>query len=697
MIKLMKSCFYNEQETKRRLAEFVMQSPVLSMNEECKKFEKSFAKKQERKHAVFVSSGSAANLVLVQALLNLGRLKKGDRVGFSALTWATNVMPLMQLGLVPVPIDCELSTLNISPNTLRPHLGEIQGLFLTNVLGFCDNIAEIKEICEKENIVFFEDNCEALGSRAYGKLLGNFGIASTFSFFVAHHLSTIEGGMVCTDDEELYKMLVMVRAHGWDRDLSLEEKIKLKTENNVDDFYSKYTFYELAYNARPTEISGFLGNLQLEWWDEIVKKRESNFKLFSDSLKKNTDFISLDLNHMEVISNFAMPAVCKSLEVLRRVKKAFIDQGVEIRPVIAGDMTKQPFFKKYATSYPECKNASLIHSLGFYFPNNPELETFEKEIITKLLKSSMQKDSKIYVAGHTGMVGSAVVRNLVKNGYINLVLRSRKELDLTSQQQVKEFFEKEKPEYVIDCAARVGGIMANKEHLADFLNENLQIQNNLIWNSHVFGVKKFLFLGSSCIYPRESMQPMKEEYFLTGKFEPTNEGYAVAKAAGIKFCEMVYEQYKKTFISCMPTNLYGPNDNFNPDSSHVLPGIMQRMHKAKTNNEPSVTIWGSGNARREFMHVDDLADAVVWIMENYDEKQFLNVGTGEDVSIREAAYIMKEAVGFNGELVFDTTKPDGMPRKLMDVSRLSSLGWKHKIGLKEGLKSLYEYYLTTLK
>lgn len=306
----------------------------------------------------------------------------------------------------------------------------------------------------------------------------------------------------------------------------------------------------------------------------------------------------------------------------------------------------------------------------------------------------MDKHSKIYVAGHTGMVGSAIVRKLKESGYDSLVLRTRAELDLLDSKAVADFFAIEKPEYVIDSAARVGGIMANKDHLADFLYENLQMQNNLIWNAHLVGVKKFLFLGSSCIYPRDCAQPMKEEYFLTGPFEPTNEGYAVAKATGIKFCESVYTQYKTPFISCMPTNIYGVNDNFNPDSSHVIPGIMRRMHEAKEKNIPEVVIWGTGNVKREFLYVDDLAEAVLVLMENYEDKQFVNVGTGEDITIRELAETLKEVIGYSGNLVFDTTKPDGMPRKLLDVSRMRSLGWKHKTEFKEGLGKMYEYFKT---
>lgn len=308
----------------------------------------------------------------------------------------------------------------------------------------------------------------------------------------------------------------------------------------------------------------------------------------------------------------------------------------------------------------------------------------------------MDKAAKIYVAGHKGMVGSATVRLLTKKGYSNLVLRTSQELDLMDKQAVQTFFEAEQPEYVVDSAARVGGIKANITYPAEFLYENLQIQNNLIWSAMKIKVRKFLFLGSSCIYPRDSPQPMKEEYFMQGKPEPTNEAYAYAKISGMKLCEYIYDQYGMDFISCMPTNIYGPNDDFNPETSHVIPSLLRRMHEAEANNTPEVVIWGTGVSRREFLHVDDLADAIVWLLENYEDKQFLNIGTGKDISIKELAQTIKKLVGYKGKLVFDATKPDGMPKKLLDVSKLHEAGWQHKTSFEDGLRRTYEWYLANI-
>lgn len=305
----------------------------------------------------------------------------------------------------------------------------------------------------------------------------------------------------------------------------------------------------------------------------------------------------------------------------------------------------------------------------------------------------MSKNQKIYIAGHKGLVGSVVVRKLKKDGYANLLVKTRDELDLLDKNAVKDFFTTEKPEYVIDCAAKVGGIKANMTYPAEFLYENLQIQNNIIWCAKEAAVRKFVFLGSSCIYPRDSPQPMKEEYLMTGRPEPTNEAYAYAKIAGMKLCEYIYDEFGLEFVSCMPTNIYGENDNFNLETSHVIPSLIRRIHEAKVNNIPTVTIWGTGISRREFLHVDDLADAIVWLLFNYEDKNFVNIGTGEDISIKELAVKIKKLIGYKGDLVFDATKPDGMPKKLLDVSRIKKHGWASKIGFDDGLARTYDWYI----
>ena len=305
----------------------------------------------------------------------------------------------------------------------------------------------------------------------------------------------------------------------------------------------------------------------------------------------------------------------------------------------------------------------------------------------------MEKESRIYVAGHRGMVGSAIVRKLTSLGYTNLLTRTSSDLDLRNQQKVAEFFEVEKPEYVFLAAAKVGGIVANNTYRADFLYENLAIQNNIIHGSYLNKVKKLMFLGSSCIYPKLAPQPLKESYLLSGYLEPTNEPYAIAKIAGIKMCEAYRAQYGCNFISVMPTNLYGTNDNYDLVNSHVLPAMIRKFHEAKEIGASEMTLWGTGSPMREFLHADDLAEACLFLMENYNESELVNIGTGEDVTIKNLAALVKQIIGFQGEIIWDSSKPDGTPRKLMDVSKLHGLGWHHKIALEEGIKLAYQDFL----
>lgn len=309
----------------------------------------------------------------------------------------------------------------------------------------------------------------------------------------------------------------------------------------------------------------------------------------------------------------------------------------------------------------------------------------------------MEKNSKIYVAGHRGLVGSAIVRNLEANGFTNIITRTHAELDLTNQADVRKFFEEERPEYVFLAAAKVGGIHANNTYPADFIYDNLMIQNNVIKAAHDFKVTKLLFLGSTCIYPKMAPQPIKEEYLLTGALEETNEAYAVAKIAGLEMCKFFKRQYGDNFISCMPTNLYGPNDNFDLKNSHVLPALIRKFHEAKVNGSEVVEVWGTGTPLREFIYVDDMAAACVFLMENYDGEQHVNIGTGEEVSIRQLAETVKEVVGFEGELVFNSNMPDGTPRKLTTVDKLHGLGFMHKVSLNEGIRMAYEWFLANYK
>ena len=308
----------------------------------------------------------------------------------------------------------------------------------------------------------------------------------------------------------------------------------------------------------------------------------------------------------------------------------------------------------------------------------------------------MQQDSKIFVAGSKGLVGSAIVRKLISEGFQNILTSSIEEVDLTNQDSTRKYFEENKPEYVFLAAAKVGGILANNTYPAEFIYDNVMIESNIIHSAYLTGVKKLLFLGSSCIYPKFAEQPIKESSLLTGELEPTNEPYAIAKILGIKMCQSYHRQYGVNFISAMPTNLYGINDNFDLNNSHVLPALIRKFHEAKINNLPSVDLWGTGSPYREFLFVDELADACYFLMQNYNEPEIVNIGTGEDITIKELADLIRSIIGFNGEIIWDTTKPDGTPRKLLDVNKLNSLGWKSCLSLKEGIEKTYKWYLSTV-
>src|SRR3989338_5809174 len=387
MIKLIKSTFYKEEETKKQLVEFILKAKILSFSKECEKFEKNFARWQGRKYCIYVNSGSSANLALIQAFLNLGWLKKEDSVAFSSVTWSTNLMPILQLGLKAVSVDIELNTLNVSSKKLLEVIDkhDIKMFFLTNALGFCSDIDVIKEVCHSRNILFVEDNCESLGTIYKGQKLGNYGIASTNSFYVGHHLSTIEGGAICTDDEELAILLKLVRAHGWDRNLTFAKQTEIRQKFQINsEFYSRYTFYDLGYNLRPTEINGFIGNKQLSYIDEIIQKRSENFLKIAEVIYSSELLHPINYKHIDLASNFAVPIICTSKDILQRLVER-CKGTLEIRPIVGGNITQQPFFNKYMNHQDTklCKNAKLIHEQGFYFGNNPELTDGEiKEITT---------------------------------------------------------------------------------------------------------------------------------------------------------------------------------------------------------------------------------------------------------------------------------------------------------------------------
>ena len=389
-VPLMRNAFLNEAETKLKLADFIRGAEMFSMGKECAKFEKKFAEWQGCKHALLFNSGGSANLALLQSLKSLGRLKEGDKVGFSSLTWSTNVMPIIQMGMVPVPVDVDKKTANVMSWNLLERLKEtdLQAFFATNVLGYAGDLAEIKKLCAERSIVFFEDNCEGLGGRLSGDRFGNFGCGSTFSFFVAHHMSTIEGGMFCTNDDELCRMMKITRANGWDRNVLPEEQEKMRAPYNINPFFAKYSFYNLAFNFRPTEITGFLGQEQMQYLDENIKKRLANHAQFDAAICMNDDLIHIECGHLDNISPFGLIVLCKTPELRDKYLKKFQDSEIEVRPVIAGNMQNQPFYKNYVKDLYSLPNTDFFNNCGFYCGNYPEMTSEDVELICNCLSKA---------------------------------------------------------------------------------------------------------------------------------------------------------------------------------------------------------------------------------------------------------------------------------------------------------------------
>lgn len=384
----MKNAFLNEFETKKALSEFIMKADRLSMDVECRKFERKFADYQGANEAILFNSGGSANLALLQALKNLGRLKEGDKVGFSALTWSTNTMPIIQMGFVPVAIDCDKSTLNVMSHNLEERLKQtdLKMMFLTNALGFTGDIDKVRDLCEERGIILIEDNCESLGTVLPSGRTGNFGIASTFSFFVAHHMSTIEGGMICAKDEELAEMLGIVRANGWDRNLTSHQQFKWRKKFNIpSEFEAKYTFYDLGFNMRPTEITGFLGQYQMQFLDDNIKCRNKNYLQLEKIMIENEDIVVLKHDHIDMLSTFAFPVLCKTPELKEHYQSRFAGAGIEIRPMIAGNMQRQPFYQKYVKQNYDLPGTDFLHDCGFYCGNYPELTESDLEVISSCL------------------------------------------------------------------------------------------------------------------------------------------------------------------------------------------------------------------------------------------------------------------------------------------------------------------------
>ena len=751
MIKLMKSTFYKEEEIKKELCEFIKNSDKLSMGQKCREFEDSFSKYQGRKYTVLFNSGSSANLAVIQALINLKLLNKGDKVGFSALTWSTNVSPLIQLGLDPVPIDVSTKNLNVNSENLLEVIRTtpIKALFLTNALGFCGDIDKIKQICEENNIILLEDNCESLGSEFNHVKLGNFGLASTFSSFVGHHISTIEGGMVCTDEKEIYDMLLMVRAHGWDRNLDSEKAEELASKYNIDEFFKRYTFYTLGYNLRPTEITGFIGLKQLEYVNEINRKRNENFKKFNSIAFSNSEISHLDLSHMSFISNFAYPLIFASKDNLEKYKKTF-GFSVEIRPIIGGSIIEQPFFKNYirekGVNY-NCPNARKLNESGFYFPNNPELTEEEINLFCSLLNNSPTHNNILYkhsetqnlkmkkalITGVTGQDGSYLAEFLLDKGYEvhGLVRRTssfnRKRLkniyksatfrnknfflhygDMTDSSSIIRILSLVRPDEIYNLAAqshvRISFDVPEYTATADALGVL-----KLLEAVRMLGLKytKIYQASTSELFGKVQEVPQKE----TTPFYPRSP-YGVAKLYAYWITKNYREAHNMFVCNGILFNHESPRRGENFVSKKITEGVaaikLGQQDKLFLGNLDAVRDWGYAKEYVESM----------WLMLQKDEPRDYVIATGEFHTIKEFVEKAFDYIGIKirwegkgieekgidletGKILVEVDpryfRPTEVDKLVGDITKAKKeLGWEPKVKLDDLIKIMMEYDLREL-
>jgi len=706
MISLIKSTFYKEEETKAKLCDFIKNAKKLSMGEKCKEFEKEFSKYQGRKYSVLYNSGSSANLALIQALLNMKKLHKGDKVGFSAITWATNVTPLIQLGLEPIPIDVSLEHLNVSSDNLLKVLErtEIKTLFLTNLLGFCGDVDKIKNICDERGIILLEDNCESLGSRLGGVRLGNFGLASTFSFFVGHHMSTIEGGMVCTDNENLYDILMMTRAHGWSRDLENHKKQKLKEDNKISNFYDQYTFYTLGQNLRPTEITGFLGLEQLKYIDEIINQRNENFKKFHSAVSNNIDFIPIKTGHIDFVSNFAYPLVFINNSIMEEYKAKF-ENKIEIRPIVGGAIVEQPFFIDYMNErgrFYDCPNASRVHSLGFYFPNNPELSNEEISEMTKLLtrghislnsitsdkkitlsdinnqksvvNSSLgssqspslwkpepsQKVKKAFITGVTGQDGSYLAEFLLSKGYEvhGLVRRASsfnrgrlKDIYHSLTRRHKSFFLHYGDMTDSSSLKRIISMVKPDEIYNLAAQSHVQISfetPEYTADADALGVLKLLEIVRSLeLKETKVYQASTSELFGLVQESPQKETtpfyprspYGIAKL----YAYWIVKNYREAYNMFACNGILFNHESPRRGENFVTKKITQGVAAIKIGKDEKIYL-GNLGARRDWGYAPDYVESM-WLMLQQDKPDDYVIATGETHSVREFVESAFEYVG----------------------------------------------------
>lgn len=701
------------QEELSAVIQFLSSDKRLTKGENCSKFENLWSKWQGCKYSVFVNSGSSANLIMLDALKELYGWKKGDKIIVPSITWSTNISPILQLGLEPVFVDVNLNNFSFNTEKLEEAINSsegVVGIFITHLLGFPAPVNKIKSLCYMKNIRIIEDCCEAIGTQINNINVGNFGEAGSFSFYFGHHMTTIEGGMVSTNNQELYNLLLLKRSHGLARELPFEfyENEKQKNKN----IHPSFLFLTTGYNFRNHEIPAIIGIEQLKKLDYIISKRNENFGIYQDILKKNQDL--LYLFESEGVSSFSFPLVFKEPLHLDYFKKLLKQEKIEFRPIVAGNLLEQPFLSKYSSYLKDTPNATIINNQGIYLGNSQFVTQENLKKLDYLLKKCKQeynfwKGKKVLVTGAGGFIGSYVSEILVEKGAeVFALLRSEKsnksfldELkdkinfhygDLKNFERCKELVKGK--DIVLQLAAKVGGVGFNSKHQAYLYRENTQGFMNLLEAARLENVERFLTVSSACVYPRDCTIPTPEGEGFKDLPEITNEGYGLAKRIQEKLSMYYSKEYGMKIAIARPYNAYGPRDDFNPETSHVIPALIKRV----LDGEDPFIVWGSGEQSRAFLYARDFAEGILEVCEKYPNADPINIGTNEEVQIKDVVKLILEITGKTPQIRFDTTKPEGQPRRNCDTTKCETLiGWNSKTPLREGLEKTINWYLKNLK
>ena len=658
-------------------------------------FEKKFAEWNGSKYAIMINSGSSANLLMVSVIKEKFNLVEGDEILVPNVTWPTTVYPIIQNGLKPVFCDVDES-FNIDIESIKRMTSEkTRAIFVVHLLGQPAKINQIKEFCEEKNLILIEDCCESTGAKSGGIKVGNFGLMGSFSFYFGHHITTIEGGMITTNDFELYDLLKSFRSHGWIKGT--------EREGTYSDFKNKdFVFDVVGYNLRNTNLNASVGLVQLNKLDDYIEKRVANHEYFLKKIEGLPIFPQrINLNET---SSFSFGIIFQSKEQREYLLDNLEKRGIECRPIVAGNLLKQPVFLNTDYRKDSQEMADNIHYQGLYLPNNQFINERKIDYMVETMKDLLNevngakeinlRNKKILVTGGRGFLGSSLVPKLKEEG-AEIFTFSSKDYDLRNEKDVERLFEDFKPEIVIHLAVDGGGIGYMKKHPGSILYNNLMMNTLLQEHARKNGVEKFVGIGTVCSYPKFTEIPFREENLWEGYPEETNAPYGLSKKMMMVQSQGYKEQYGFNSIHLLLVNLYGLRDDFDPENSHVIPALIRKFEKANF-DRTNVEIWGTGSASREFLYADDAADAIVLATKYYNKSDPVNIGSSQEISIKELVEKISRLMNFEGGVVWDSTKPDGQPRRCLDTSKAEKeFGFKAKTPLEEGLRNTIDWYLQT--